>query len=267
MMNVSPDAKTGCPFLSATTVVMPALDEAECVAGTVRAWLSLGAARVRVIDNGSADATAAVARNAGAEAFFEPRRGYGAAAWRGLQDWNHGSVWVLFSSADGSDRLTPEESLAWQAAIDSGADMIVGNRVAYPGSRAHLNRFQKLGNRITCGAIRLGWKRTFHDMGSLRLLRRDALVDLGLRDRAFGWNVEMQIRALESRWNIIEIPVHYLPRSAGESKISGNLMGTIRAGKGILRMLWLLWNLRRASHRQSSLARLAGEASRPVGSA
>jgi hypothetical protein len=72
-------------------------------------------------------------------------------------------------------------------------------------------------------------------------------MSLGLEDRGFGWNVEMQIRALQQHWNILELPVRYFPRRAGESKISGNLLGTWRAGHGILRMLALLWMLRRQS--------------------
>jgi hypothetical protein len=105
-------------------------------------------------------------------------------------------------------------------------------------------------------------------MGSVRLARRDELVALGLQDRGFGWNVEMQIRALESHWNIVELPVQYHPRTAGESKISGNFVGTVRAANGILRMLWLLWRLRRASQvsRGVSGAAIAGAANPAAGS-
>lgn len=234
-------------FLGQTVVVIPALNEAACIAETVRAWQQLGAGRVRVVDNGSHDATAAVAMDSGAEVLLEVRRGYGAAAWHGLQMWRPGLPWVLFSAADGSDRLAPEELPAWQAAIDAGAHLVVGNRVISPESRVSLGTFQRLGNQITCAAIRLGWRRHFNDMGSLRLARRDDLAALGLRDRGFGWNVEMQIKALERHWNIVELPVQYHPRTAGESKISGNFSGTVRAANGILRMLWLLWRLRRAS--------------------
>src|SRR6266487_4265447 len=92
-------------FPARTAVVIPALNEAGCVGDTVRRWLALGVHGVRVVDNGSTDATASTARAAGAEVWTETRRGYGAAAWRGLQDWPAGCEWVLFSSADGSDRL------------------------------------------------------------------------------------------------------------------------------------------------------------------
>src|SRR5437867_5383567 len=87
-------------FPARTAVVIPALNEESCVGDTVRRWLELGVHRVRVVDNGSSDATASAAQAAGAEVLTEARRGYGAAAWRGLQDWPAGCEWVLFSSAD-----------------------------------------------------------------------------------------------------------------------------------------------------------------------
>ena len=228
-----------------TVVVMPALNEAACVGETVRQWLALGVGRVRVVDNGSTDDTARVARTAGAEIVAEPRRGYGAAAWRGLQDWPVHFDWVLFSSADGSDRLAPEEMAAWQKAAEAGADLVLGDRVSPAASRRQLKPLQRLRNWLCCVVIAAGWGRRFRDMASLRLVRRDALLRLGLADRGFGGNVEMQVRALEQELTVVELPVGYFPRRAGESKISGSLSGTLRAGHGILRMLGQLWLLHR----------------------
>ncbi|HEU0008363.1 MAG TPA: hypothetical protein VFT34_00955 [Verrucomicrobiae bacterium] len=115
---------------------------------------------------------------------------------------------------------------------------------------------QRFGNRVTCEAIRFGWGRRFRDMGSLRLTRREGLVTLGLADRGFGWNVEMQVRAMEAGWKIVELPVTCLPRQSGESKISGSWAGTLRAGHGIVRMLALLWMLR---WRRSEVGVTAGQ--------
>ena len=238
----TPRSCTTAPFLGETLVVIPALDEAASVAATVRRWLALGAARVRGVDNGSTDDTVVAARNAGAEVVAEPARGYGAAAWSGLQDWPADCRWVLFSSADGSDRLTADEMAAWQAAVDGGADLVLGDRASYPASRAQLKVLQRLGNGLTCAALRLGWGRRFADMASLRLVRREAMTAMRLTDRAFGWNVEMQVRALELGCQLVELPVGYHPRTAGESKISGSWRGALRAGPGILAMLArLLW--------------------------
>lgn len=252
-----PEPASAMPgFPARTAVVIPALNEAGCVGDTVRRWLALGVRGVRVVDNVSTDATASTARAAGAEVLTEARRGYGAAAWRGLQDWPAGCEWVLFSSADGSDRLSAVEAAAWLAAVEGGADLVIGDRVSLPESRAELKWVQRLGNRATCEAIRFGWGRRFRDMGSLRLTRRDGLVTLGLADRGFGWNVEMQVRAMGAGWKIVELPVTYHPRQSGESKISGSWTGTLRAGHGIVRMLALLWMLR---SRRRAVAVAAGQ--------
>ncbi|MFV1994084.1 MAG: glycosyltransferase [Verrucomicrobiales bacterium] len=226
------------PFLRRTVVVMPALDEEDSVADALRHWKDdWKLPVVRVIDNGSVDQTAERARAAGAEVIREPRRGYGAAAWTGVQDLPANAQWILFASADGSDYLDPRSAAAFQAAVDSGAGLVVGNRLARPQSRRHLSPVQRFGNGLCCFLIRWGWGTRFRDMGSLRLIHRDVLKMLELQDRAFGWNIEMQIRAIECGVCAHEVPVGYRPRTAGEGKISGNVAGVARAGRDILLML------------------------------
>lgn len=226
--------------LTDTVLVIPALNEEGCVADTVRRWQALAPLEIRVVDNASTDATAARAAAAGATVQHEPRRGYGAAVWRGLQQLPPACARVMFCSADGSDRLEAEELAVWRRHADNGAVLIAGDRVSRFESRDHLKAAQSFGNWLCCVLIRLGWGQTFRDMGSLRWIRRDALEQLNLQDRGFGWNVEMQVRAIEQGMRIVELPVAYFPRTAGRSKISGNLLGTIRAGVGILRMFWQL---------------------------
>lgn len=233
-------------LLARTLVLIPALNEAASISDTIQQWRRLGAARARVVDNRSTDSTSANARAAGAEVVLEAKRGYGAAAWRGLQDWPRDCEWVLFSSADGSDRLSEQELFAWQKAVHEGADLVIGDRTTLPSSRAQLKPTQRFGNWLCVLAIAYGWGRRFRDMGSLRLVRREALERMQLQDRGFGWNVEMQVRALQLGLKIVELPVTYYPRAAGESKISGSFIGTLRAGRGILRMLLQLYRLRRA---------------------
>lgn len=237
-----------CPegFLPSTIVLIPALNEAPCIAATVQRWHALGAGRVRVVDNGSTDATSSLAHAAGAEVVSEPCRGYGAAAWCGLQNWPSDSDWVLFSSADGSDRLTPDDLPAWQGAVDAGADLVLGERTSLAAGCRHLKAVQRFGNWLTCGVIAAGWGRRFRDMASLRLVRHSALLAAQMQDRAFGWNVEMQVKAIKLGWRITELPVVYHPREAGQSKISGSLQGTMRAGFGILRTLTMVWRLHRS---------------------
>lgn len=234
-------------------VIIPALNEAGCIRFTVHYWRLRRAAHVRVVDNGSHDATARLAAEAGAEVRLEPRAGYGAAAWSGARHPPPGIEWLLFSAADGSDRLEPEEAAAFDRVIGEGADFVLGERVSEARSRANLRPAQRLGNWLCCSLIELGWGRRFRDLGSLRAIRPATLERLALRDRGFGWNIEMQVRALEERLSIEELPVRYHPRLAGEPKISGNARGTIRAGIGMLRSVLQL-HRRRVSAPRGTLA-------------
>lgn len=228
-------------FPARTMVLLPALDEAGSIAETIAHWRRLGVACVRVVDNGSVDGTARIAAQAGAEVLAEPRRGYGAACWTGLQNPPPGIEWILFSSADGSDQLTEADAAAWQRQLDNGVEFILGDRFASADSRRHLKWIQRFGNRLCCGLISLGWRARFNDMGSLRLIHRAALEKLSLQDRGFGWNIEMQVRAVEQGVRWVELPVPYHPRRAGRSKISGSLWGTLRAARGMMGMIIKLW--------------------------
>lgn len=232
-------------FPANCAVVIPALDEEAAVGGTVRQWRELGFGMVRVVDNGSRDSTARVARESGAEVVEEPVRGYGAAAWRGMQGLPDGIEWVLFSSADGSDALELVELERWVRAAAGGADLMLGDRSTDAASRRALNLSQRVCTALFCWAVRWGWGAHFGDVGSLRALRLESVPRLNLTDRGFGWNVEMQVRAVEGGLRIVEMPVRFRPRRAGESKISGTVMGTARAAWGILWMMFRLWKTRR----------------------
>jgi glycosyltransferase involved in cell wall biosynthesis len=241
-MAISPQPGHG--FAARCVVLIPALNERDCVGHTVRQWLEAGFRAVRVIDNGSTDGTAEVARAAGAEVVSEPARGYGAAAWRGLQDLPPGVGWVLFSSADGSDALDPAECRQWEeASVD--ADLLLGDRSGSRDSLSAMNASQRLCTTLFRMVVQAGWGRSFGDVGSLRAVRIGVVPILRLADRGFGWNVEMQVRAVEAGLRIVELPVRFRPRRAGESKISGNPSGTIRAAWGILAMMFRLWRTRR----------------------
>lgn len=212
-------------------VIIPALNEEVTIADVIRNLQRQGFSRIRVIDNGSSDGTAQRARAAGAEVLSEPQCGYGQACRRGLENIPRGIAWILFCDADGSDDLD-DVDLMIAAAED--ADLVLGNRFAIKSGRKAMTSVQRFGNQLVSRLIERGWGFRFADFGPLRLIRRCALEIIDMRDRGFGWNVVMQIRALEAKLKIREVPVSYRPRQGGRSKISGNIVGAICAGFGIL---------------------------------
>lgn len=239
-------------IMAATLVIIPALNEEAALPRVLRDLRSLGISRIRVVDNGSTDRTASVARELRADVLCEPIRGYGAACWRGMGEMGDGPEWVLFCDADGSDDLS--ELPRFFAAVAAGADMVLGNRRASLAGRQAMTPQQNFGNALATTLIRLGWRYRYEDLGPLRLIRRTALERIAMRDRGFGWTVEMQVRAIEERLKIVEIPVGYRRRQAGRSKISGTLVGSVRAGTVILSTIGRLW-LRRAARGTAGFAR------------
>lgn len=217
--------------------VIPALDEAETI-GLVLAdlrgapvWIE----RVVVCDNGSRDATAALARAAGALVVEEPRKGYGAACLKALAalEYDPPDI-VLFLDADRSDDAS-EAAVLLAPIVEGRAAMVVGSRVlggAEPGAMTPAQRF---GNGLASALLRLFYGVAATDLGPFRAIRWDALRSLGMRDRDFGWTVEMQVKAARRGVVCVEVPVRYRRRGGTmPSKISGTVRGTILAGTKIL---------------------------------
>jgi len=218
-------------------VVIPALDEESTIGDVIKDLGRIGFSRVRVVDNGSKDRTAERAREAGAEVLVEPIPGYGRACWTGCLHLDPQVEWILFCDADGSDRLDDVPRLLDKA---READFILGNRRSRKEDRRHMTFTQNFGNGLATFLIRLGWGHRYYDLGPLRLIRRRLFESIGMRDRGFGWTLEMQVRAVEEGAVITEIPVGYRRRMGGRSKISGTLKGSVSAGVVILSTLGLL---------------------------
>lgn len=188
---------------------------------------------VIVVDNGSTDATAAMAAAEGATVLTELRRGYGAACLAGIAHLAADPPdIVVFLDADFSDDpgLLPDLVLP---IATGGHDFVLGSRllgVMEPGALLPQARY---GNRLSVGLIRLLYGYWYTDLGPFRAIRYDSLIMLGMLDKTFGWTAEMQVKALLFGLRVKEVPVPYRVR-IGTSKITGTVSGTVKAGAKIL---------------------------------
>jgi glycosyltransferase involved in cell wall biosynthesis len=213
-------------------VVIPALNEDRSIGRVLQAIPRGLAELVIVVDNGSSDRTADVARANGAQVLREQHKGYGAACLAGVAALPHQIEVVVFLDADFSDY--PEEMDRLVVPIlRNQVDFVLGSRMVYPEARKVLTPQQRGGNWLATSLIRILFGYRYSDLGPFRAIRRSALEDLQMSDRGYGWTVEMQIKAVRAGLRILEIPVEYRHR-IGQSKISGTVMGTIHAGSKIL---------------------------------
>jgi len=210
-------------------VVLPCLDEAGALPG-VLAGLPPGY-RAIVVDNGSTDGSPAIASALGACVIHEPRRGYGAAVHTGLEAAT--TDIVCFADADGSLDLADLPGLV--AAVEGGADLAVGRRV--PAEPGVWPWHARAGNAALARLLR-GRGLPVRDIAPLRAARRRALLDLGITDRAFGYPLELLIKAQRVGWRVTESDVRYGRRAKGtKSKVSGSVRGTMRAVRDFGRVL------------------------------
>jgi glycosyltransferase involved in cell wall biosynthesis len=218
-------ATAGC------VVVIPTLDEEESIAQVVRDLPRPLVDRVIVADGGSHDATVMRAQAAGADV-IHAGRGYGRACLAATIAAADADI-VVFMDGDGAD--DPQAIAALVEPIRAGrSDFVIGSRALgrrEPGSMAW---HQLAAGRLAGWGMRLLYGVLYTDMCALRAIRRDALLQLGMREQTYGWNLEMQMRAAQSGLRILEIPVDYRCRRGGDSKVAGSLRGTIRAGTRIV---------------------------------
>ncbi|MCH7923424.1 MAG: glycosyltransferase [Nitrospinae bacterium] len=209
------------------TAIIPALNEEEAIGPVVEGLMQAGLSDVVVVDNGSDDETAGRARQAGARVVGEPRRGYGAACWAGLQAAQEADV-VLFLDGDGSD--DPAEVYRLLEPLHNGtADLVLGARIAHGSEPGALTPQARLGNWVVTRLIRALYGLQLTDIPSLRAIARKDLERLSMAERTYGWPVEMVVKAAKHGYRIQEVPIRYRRRRGGTSKVAGTVRGTILA--------------------------------------
>jgi glycosyltransferase involved in cell wall biosynthesis len=217
-----------CSVVRMHEVVLPVLNEADGLPWVLNR-LPAGFLAI-VVDNGSTDGSGDLARSLGARVVEEPRRGFGAACYAGLL----ASTTDLVCFMDGDGSLDPQDLPAVTSPIVGGAaDLVLGRRRAVGDAwPAHA----RVANRVVAWELSRRFGTSLHDIGPMRGARRASLLDLGLRDRRFGWPLEMVVRACERGWRVAEVPVTY-SRRAGRSKVTGTLIGSLRAARDMARVL------------------------------
>ena len=220
------------PPIPPVALIIPALDEEHAIGPLLDAVDRTLIRDVIVGDNGSRDATAEVARGRGAEVVGVAERGYGAACAGALGRLKNDVAIVVFMDADGSD--DPAEIPSLLAPIEEDrADLVIGSRALGRVEPGALTPQQRFGNWLATHLIALIYRHRYTDLGPFRAIRRDLLDRIAMRDRRYGWTVEMQVRALQLGARVVEVPVSYRKR-VGRSKISGTVTGVVKAGWWIL---------------------------------
>jgi len=218
-------------FEDRVDVVLPCLDEALSLPALLAAMPS--GYHPIVVDNGSTDGSAEVARAHGAEVVHAPRRGFGTAAHAGLLAATAEVVCLLDADGSCDPRQLP---LVAGLILGFEADLVLGRR--RPTTRRAWPLHARIGNAVLAHQVRRRTGVALHDLGPMRAARRTALLSLGLRDRRFGYPLEMVTAAADAGWRIAEVDVRYAPRTAGSrSKVTGTAAGTLRAVRDMSRVL------------------------------
>lgn len=219
--------------MSNVSVVIPALNEEEPIAGVVRECLAAKIpGEIIVVDNGSIDATGGRAREAGARVVTAPR-GYGRACAAGVRAASLESQIIVFLDGDGAD--CPEfMSQLVDPIVAGNFDFVIGSRTRGQREPGSLNFQQIFAGRFAGWLMSILYGVRYTDMCPFRAIRRDVLERLSMNEETYGWNLEMQMKAARAGLRILEVPVNHRCRAGGVSKVSGTFRGTFVAGARII---------------------------------
>lgn len=217
-------------------VIIPAYNE-EASIGRVIAEIPDIVSEIIVVNNNSTDATAEVAKKAGATVLFQPNAGYGNACLKGMEyisrfDSAQRPDIIVFLDGDYSD-YPSELTKIVAPIIEDDIDFVVGARVKELRENGSMTFPQRFGNGLATKLMTLFFNSKFTDLGPFRAIKYEKLLQLNMEDKTYGWTVEMQLKALKRNFSYTEITVPYRNR-IGVSKVSGTVKGAIFAGVKIL---------------------------------
>ncbi|MBI3124025.1 MAG: glycosyltransferase family 2 protein [Ignavibacteriales bacterium] len=217
-------------------VIIPAYNEEESIAKVI-SDIPPYVDEVIVVNNGSSDKTAVAAENAGATVLYEIEKGYGAACLKGIE-YIEDKKYKIVVFLDGDYSDYPEEMNSLVAPIiENDFDMVIGSRLIGKREKGALLPQALFGNWLSTFLINLFWNYKFTDLGPFRAIKYESLINLNMRDRNYGWTVEMQIKAAKQKIKCTEVPVRYRKR-IGKSKVTGTVKGTFNASVKILYLIF-----------------------------
>lgn len=223
-------------------VIIPAFNEEKAIQ---KVLLEIPGSLVRevvVVDNNSSDDTFKQAQKAGATVLTEKRQGYGWACLKGidyLKEKKPKPNIVVFLDGDHSD--FPEEmAQVIQPIVDGKVALVIGSRALGEREKGSMTPQQRFGNWLATRLMRILYGAQFTDLGPFRAILFEELLSLNMKDKSYGWTVEMQLKAIQKKLSYTEVPVRYRKR-IGFSKVSGTLKGSILAG---IRIVYLIFKYR-----------------------